>query len=91
MHAQPGTAIYHAVNEGWTIGDHLAAEQLYETRKLSWRYTTVNFERGGDAPFPEPIARPGVDVEAAPAASSWETMTVDELIPEHVRELMREG
>lgn len=88
--APPGTAIYHERFEGWTLGDHLAAEQLYEDRKLGWRYAARNFEGGSKIPFPEPIPRPGVvDENDDPNAPTWETATVDDLISPEVRALLK--
>lgn len=87
--APPGTAIYHARNEGWSIGDHLAAESLHELRKLGWRYTAIHFQRGKDQPFPERIPRPGVEAPEPYAGPTWETVTFEELISPEVLELLR--
>lgn len=86
--APPNTALHYQQNEGWTIGDHLAAEQLYEVRKLGWRYTAVHFERGCDQPFPEPIPRPRVGDADEPAVT-WETAILDDLMPPHVRDMLK--
>lgn len=87
--APPGTAIYHARNEGWSIADHIAAEQLYELRKLGWRYTAVHFKGGKDAPFPDPIPRPGVEVAKPYDGPTWETATLEDLISPEVLELLK--
>ena len=89
--AQPGTAIYHARHEGWTIADHIAAEQLYELRKLGWRYTALHFEGGKDQSFPEPIPRPGVAAPEVYDGPTWETATFEEIISPEVLELFRGG
>jgi hypothetical protein len=88
--APPGTAIHHARIEGWGIGDKIAAEALYELRKLGWRYTAVHFKGGKDMPFPEPIPYPG-SAAAKPVGPTWETITADELISPRVRELLNGG
>jgi hypothetical protein len=44
--AQPGTAIYHAVNDGWTLTDHLIA--------------TTGEQQAGLTELRKRIARPGV-------------------------------
>ena len=89
--APPGTAIYHFRNEGWTVADHIAAEQLYELRKLGWRYTAIHFERGKDQPFPEPIWRPGFEAPAPYDGPTWETATFEELVSPEVLELLKGG
>lgn len=84
--APPGTAIHYQLSEGWTIGDKIAAENLYEQRKLGWRFTAVHFEGGKDVPVPQPIDYPGaVKTEQAATAQSWESATLDELISPEVR------
>jgi hypothetical protein len=88
--APPGTAIHYARTEGWTLGDKIAAEQLYEQRKLGWRYTAIHFKGGKDHPFPEPIPYPGAGkTDEAKNAQSWETATVDELVSPEVRALLQ--
>lgn len=89
--APPGTAIYHARHEGWTITDHIAAEQLYELRKLGWRYTALHFERGKDEPFPERIPRPGVEPPEKYDGPTWETATLEDIVSPEVLELLRGG
>lgn len=87
--APPRTALHHRANEGWTIADHLAAESLYEQRKLGWRYTAMHFKHGSEAPFPEPISRPGVGDDEPESSLTWETATLDDLIPQNVRDLLK--
>lgn len=87
--AQPGTAIYHARHEGWTISDHIAAEELYELRKLAWRYTAIHFQGGKDQPFPDPIPRPGVEAPEPYDGPTWETATFEDLVSPEVLELLR--
>jgi hypothetical protein len=88
--APQGTAIFHHHSEGWTLGDKIAAEQLYEQRKLGWRYTAVHFEGGKDIPAPEPIAYPGaVKTEQAATAQSWESVTLEDLVSPEVRALLQ--
>ena len=89
--APPGTAIYHARNEGWTIADHIAAEQLYELRKLAWRYTAIHFKRGKDEPFPDRIPRPGVPAPEKYDGPTWETATIEDIVSPEVLELLRGG
>lgn len=84
--APPGTALFHARTQGWSLGDKLSAEQLYETRKLLWRYTALHFEGGKDQPFPEHIDYPGAAItDKQKMALSWQTATVDQLISPEVR------
>lgn len=90
--ATPQTAIYQEQNEGWTFDHHLQAEMLYELRKLGWRYTARNFERGKNMPFPEPIWRPGVEPPAKTefTAQDWAAVDdIEDLIPPEVRELLK--
>lgn len=90
--AQPNTALHYEINKGWTISDDLAAAGLYELRKLGWRYTAMHFEHGTEAPFPEPIYRPGVepDPEPEPGPANWSQVdNIIDLIPPHVRELLK--
>ena len=77
MAAPPGSAIYHAVNEGWTLTDHLLA--------------TLGEQQAGLAYLPHRVARPGVtDIRPAKPARvndhtrrvqriTFDTMTIDEL------------
>lgn len=59
-------------------------------RRIYWRYGVIHFEGGAQVPFPEDIDYPG---RAKPAgeieAKAWETVTLDELVPPEVRELLR--
>jgi hypothetical protein len=88
--APPGTAIHYQRSEGWLLGDKIAAEQLYEQRKLDWRYTAIHFEGGANADFPEPIPYPGAAMtDQAKAAKSWATATIDDLVSPEVRALLR--
>lgn len=85
--APPGTAIHHARNDGWTVTDHIAAEHLSDFRELLWRYTAVHFEGGKTIPFPQRITHPGDEpVEAGP---TWETVTIDDMVPPEIRKLLR--
>ncbi|MDQ2638107.1 MAG: hypothetical protein M3Y83_14660 [Actinomycetota bacterium] len=89
--APPNTAIHYARSDGLTLSDHLAAEQLYEARKLGWRYTAMHFEGGTNVPFPEPISLLGDgDSENEPAVT-WDNATLDDLMPQHVRDMMKGG
>lgn len=87
--APPGTAIHYAKHEGWSIGDHLAAEQLHALRILDWRYTAIHFKRGSDQPFPERIPRPGVEGPQRYDGPTWETATFEELVSPEVLALLR--
>jgi hypothetical protein len=89
--APPGTAIHHSRHEGWTLGDHIAAEQLYEQRKLGWRYTALHFVGGKDEQFPERIPRPGVEPPEVYDGPTWETATFEEIVSPEVLELLRGG
>ena len=89
--APPGTAIYHARHAGWTLGDHLAAEQLHALRVLDWRYTALHFKGGFDAPFPERIPRPGVTPPKVYDGPTWETAEFEEIVSPEVLEILRGG
>jgi hypothetical protein len=84
--APPGTAIYHARFDGWTVGDHLGAELLSELRELLWRYTAVHFEGGRDIPFPVRVTHPGITTETP---VSWSTVELDDMVSPQVRALLR--
>jgi hypothetical protein len=85
--------LHHKINDGWTISEDLDAAILFELQKLGWRYTALHFERGTDVPFPEPVLRPGFELEEPeqePGPATWADVDdITELIPEHVRELLR--
>lgn len=87
--APPGTAIYHARFKGVVLSDHITAEQLYETRKLNWRYGAVHFEGGSDVPYPERIYLPGVEPPEEYAGPTWETATIEDLASPEVLALLR--
>lgn len=90
--APPNTAIHYRRCEGWTLAEKIAAEQLYEERKLGWRYGAVHFQGGKDYPFPEPIDYPGRALPAEAAVShTWESATLDELVSPEVRALLQGG
>lgn len=86
--AHPGTAIYHAQNDGWTVAEHLAAEQLYELRKIGWRYAAINFKDAINIPFPKPITRPGVEVVDHDSAETWATVSLEEMVSPEVIALL---
>lgn len=88
--APPRTAIHYHLTEGVGLGDKVAMEQLYELRKIGWRYTAIHFQQGADAPFPEPVDYPGRDT-VDQIVKSWETATLDDIISPAMRELLREG
>lgn len=85
--AQPGTAIHYVQTEGWALGDKIAAEQLYEQRKLGWRYTAMHFKGGKDVEFPEPIKYPGN--ATVKADKQTQPRTLNDVVPPHVRKLLR--
>jgi len=39
LHAPPGTAVFHEQHEGWTISDHLSAQQIDLLSMLLWAKT----------------------------------------------------
>lgn len=89
--APPGTAIHYArTKDQPTLSDRIQADQLYEQRKLGWRYTAVHFEGGFEAPFPEPIVLPGDEVETSDEGPTWDTVTsIDDVMPSNVRDMLR--
>lgn len=91
LKAPPHTAIHYAMTEGWSLGDKIAAEQLYEERKLNWRYTAIHFEGGRDYAFPEPIEYPGAEKsQQQVVARTWQTVTVEELLTPEVKALLQD-
>ncbi len=91
--APPNSAISRRMNDDWTFDHHLLAEMLYELRKLHWRYTAIHFKDGTKVAFPTPIARPGVEppVKTQYTKEDWDSVeSAEDLIPEHVRELMKD-
>ncbi|MCB1287424.1 MAG: hypothetical protein KDB47_06955 [Mycobacterium sp.] len=87
--APPGTAIGHHRSDGWTAHTHIAAEQLSDMRELLWRYTAVHFKNGGDMPFPSRVPHPG-ETPAEPGPT-WETATIEQMVPPEIRALLRGG
>ena len=71
--SHPNTAVFHAVEKGWTTSDHLLAHVIDGLRINNWQRTegaTKNPPRN----VPEPVPRPGdenpagvVDVGGVPA------------------------
>lgn len=87
--APPGTAIHHARCESWGIPEHLAAELLFEIRKLNWRYGAIHFEGGSEIPYPEQIARPGVEPTEPYDGPTWETATLEDLASPQVIAMLK--
>ena len=53
----PGSAVFHAVEKGWTTSDHLLAHVIDGLRINNWQRTegaTKNPPRGVPEPFPRP-------------------------------------
>lgn len=87
--AQPGTAIYHVRNDGWTLSDYLAAALLDELSEIRWRYAALHFEGCAEQPFPERVPRPGSD-DLADTGPTWDTVEdVANLMSPQVLELMK--
>jgi hypothetical protein len=57
IYAPPGTAVYHQLHHGWTVGDHLAAFQLDVLNWLRWAKTEDGQHNKNP---PEPTPRPGI-------------------------------
>ncbi|MCC9182565.1 hypothetical protein [Mycolicibacterium mageritense] len=76
-----------------TLGDQIAAEQLYEQRKLGWRYTALHYEGGSDLPFPERIVLPGMEDEVSGSDEpTWaDVEDVSDLMSPKVLALMKGG
>ena len=88
--APRGTAIHDARCEGgWYPADHIAAESLYEHRKLNWRYGAVHFEGGADVPYPEPTPRPGVETPEPYSGPTWDTATIEDLASPQVLAMLK--
>lgn len=88
--APPGTALHYAATAGWALGDKIGAEQLGVLRELRWHYRARHFVGGAETPYPTPVDYPGRPRPAPrPAAHSWETATIDDIVSPQVRALLR--
>lgn len=63
LHAPPGTAVFHEQHEGWTISDHLSAQQIDLLSMLLWAKTVDGQENKNR---PKRVPRPGDAVEDEP-------------------------
>lgn len=86
--APPRTAIYEERSRGLTTSDDIALEQLNVLREVNWRYTRVHFEGGDKTPFPQSITRESLFGDGEPQKPA-EPITLEELIPPHVRALLQ--
>jgi hypothetical protein len=78
LYAPPGTAVFHHRNQGWLVGDHLAAFQLDVLNRLWWA-KTVDGQKDVNRPAPTP--RPGTpETGAAEDDSSPFTVTVEDYL-----------
>lgn len=78
LYAPPGSSVFHHRNEGWVVGDHLAAFQLDVLKQLWWA-KTVDGQKGINRP--EPTPRPGVPEAAEPEdEQSAFTVTVEDYL-----------
>lgn len=66
--APPGTAIYHAVEKGWTVSDHKLTDLIDLTKGLVWLQTQDGHD-GKNRPTaePRPTDKPTETPTAAPA------------------------
>jgi len=62
FHAPPGTALYHEMRQGWTISDHLLADQIDILNLLLWT-KSKDAHRENPRHRPERIRRPGIKFE----------------------------
>jgi len=61
IYSPPGTAVYHKVHQGWTVGDHLLAQMLDTLRQQVWMQTMDAMKPPELQEFrPLPTPRPGV-------------------------------
>lgn len=58
--APPGTAIYHAVERGWTTSDYLLAHVIDGVRIANWQ-RTEGATKKPPRNVPDPFPRPGTD------------------------------
>lgn len=77
LYAPPGTAVFHYRNQGWTLGDHLAAVQLDALNWLKWA-KTVDGQRNRNQP--EPTPRPGMQQPKSEDETSPFTVTVEDYL-----------
>lgn len=73
IYAPPGTAVYHQLHQGWTVGDHLAAFQLDVLNWLRWAKTEDGQHNKNP---PDPTPRPGVTTTAADDLNGMSEFTV---------------
>lgn len=77
MYAPPFTAVHHAVNEGWLVGDHLQAQAIDALNFLAWA-KTKDAQRDSPRHRPERIPRPGMAPQ--PVEDKQHVMTVEDYI-----------
>jgi hypothetical protein len=70
--APPGSAMHHAITEGWDVKAHLAADQLYVSELGLWMRTQ---DARSDFPRhkPQPVPRPGMARESGPSRADFES------------------
>ena len=76
LYAPPGTAVFHQVHQGWTIGDHIAASQLDRLNWLQWA-KTEDGQKGMNRP--EPVPRPGM-TESLESEDGSQAITVEDYL-----------
>jgi hypothetical protein len=74
VHAPPGTSVFHKINEGWTVNDHLQAQAIDALNLLVWS-KTVDAQEKHPKFRPTPIPRPG---QKEPVQEKRQSLTVGE-------------
>jgi Family of unknown function (DUF5361) len=74
FHAPPGTALYHSINQGWTVNDYLTTDVLEDLDLLLWT-KTKDAQKNRNRPKRRP--RPTSE-QAKSGKQKNETMTVEE-------------
>lgn len=82
VYAPPGTYLFHKVNQGWTVNDHLQAQAIDALNLLVWS-KTVDAQEKRPRYKPEPIPRPGMAVAEVKA----DVLTVED----YMRRLKERG
>ncbi|GAA1152098.1 hypothetical protein F4556_004059 [Kitasatospora gansuensis] len=76
----------HGESAEWTLTDHLLAAAVDHLAVANWMFLSVNRDEDGEAPErPQPVPRPGEDVEDEAEAVTERAQTT----PEELRQFFR--
>jgi hypothetical protein len=61
----------HGEAADWGVTEHLLAAVVDQLAVANWMFATVNRDEDAEPlPYPEPLARPGLEGEAAPESEA---------------------